>query len=431
MNNDNRNTNAAGGVVSICDPKEIIEEWRDIPGFSNYEASSLGLVRRKDKSVTSKMYTIATTIGSYFRVSAVSDDRTIRSKELHHLVCLAFHGLPPVHKDRKKYEVNHKDGNKHNTLPDNLEWMTRGENIAHAYETGLRTDNTPVYVMDINTGERKRYSTIAAVGRLLGLKPNVVCRIIVKHRHKPYLDRYLFEKDFSDRKIKENSRYRDLIAHDVVKNKIIVAADLPHLEHLTGVKKGTIREYLIDPVRKDRLLAGYVFRYLGDNEDPLPKHSKKDAKNSREEYFSKKEQAPAKYGVLVKDYINNRVDEYRTLEDAAEATGVDKGTIRYLINTLKRPRLFRGLAFKYTDSDVPWIDYDPEVALISKDVKKPEYPLVRVFDSLENTTRLYPNMGTFVKGELGMSSVQLVTKHLSKDPGFKYKNRYSFEYVYL
>ena len=34
--------------------------------------------------------------------------------------------------------INHKDGNKHNNVLNNLEWCTGSQNVQHAYDTGLR-----------------------------------------------------------------------------------------------------------------------------------------------------------------------------------------------------------------------------------------------------------------------------------------------------
>jgi hypothetical protein len=52
---------------------------------------------------------------------------------VHLLVLNAFTGPPPT----PKHECNHSDGCKTNNRADNLEWMPRSQNIAHAYATGL------------------------------------------------------------------------------------------------------------------------------------------------------------------------------------------------------------------------------------------------------------------------------------------------------
>lgn len=52
---------------------------------------------------------------------------------LHRIVAEVF--MKDSYKDG--YEINHKDGNKGNNNVDNLEWVTRSENMLHAFENGL------------------------------------------------------------------------------------------------------------------------------------------------------------------------------------------------------------------------------------------------------------------------------------------------------
>ena len=54
------------------------------------------------------------------------------SKTIHRLVALTYLTNP-----NNLPEVNHIDGNKLNNHVDNLEWVTRSENMIHAYATGL------------------------------------------------------------------------------------------------------------------------------------------------------------------------------------------------------------------------------------------------------------------------------------------------------
>lgn len=58
---------------------------------------------------------------------------------VHRLICLAFHPMEGLvsYKDYDSYQVNHLDGNTLNNHKNNLEWVTKSENMQHAYETGL------------------------------------------------------------------------------------------------------------------------------------------------------------------------------------------------------------------------------------------------------------------------------------------------------
>ncbi len=106
-----------------------MEEWRLVEGYgSNYEASTYGKIRnvwtgRELKLQKNYLGYLITRLYDSKKGKTVSVSRTIASTFL-------------VKKDG--LEVNHKDGNKENNRLDNLEYVTRGYNIKHAFTNGLR-----------------------------------------------------------------------------------------------------------------------------------------------------------------------------------------------------------------------------------------------------------------------------------------------------
>ncbi|GAB3388220.1 HNH endonuclease signature motif containing protein [Lysobacter fragariae] len=70
-----------------------------------------------------------------------------KSRSVHLLVASAYIGPRPDGK-----EVNHKDGNKQNNRPDNLEYVTHSENMGHCFRAGL--GNPP-------TGQRHHMTTLS------------------------------------------------------------------------------------------------------------------------------------------------------------------------------------------------------------------------------------------------------------------------------
>lgn len=414
------------GVVSICNPNDIHVEWREIPGFSKYQACNLGLIRNKKSGKVSTLYEVRTSIGSYFNVSAVSDDLRYRAKQVHDLVCRAFHGPPPS----EGHEVNHKDGNKHHNLPDNVEWMTRSENLTHAYENGLRKDNVPILVTDVRTGEVERFATMASLARYLRVSPGKVGSIVATHRHLPYLDLYTFEKDYSDRQVTGWSWVRDIVAYDYVERAVILASDAGQMEWLTGVKRQTITWHLRESTDRNAMVSGYVFRYRDEYEsmDDLPAYSVKEAKESRKAYVNKTSPRPKRYGVRAKNYLDGTVTEYATFKEAAEDLGISKGTIRYLLGKVfKRP--FKGYGFQYLDDPTEFPEFDAETIQLSLVKKKPELPSLRVTDLETNTTKLYPSVKAFAS-EIGVSGAGNISKHIREKSDVPYRNRYSLELVY-
>ncbi len=120
------------------------ETWRPVVGFeANYEVSNLARVRRSGVASRSgkgrgggaqigRIIAVSPNWGGYRSVMMWSNGKYYR-RLVHVLVARAFLGEPPP-----KHEVNHLRGKGAGDGVDNLEYLTRSENIIHSYRAGLR-----------------------------------------------------------------------------------------------------------------------------------------------------------------------------------------------------------------------------------------------------------------------------------------------------
>ena len=113
-----------------------METWKIIPSYSYYSASSLGRIKRnagtprcpKDRVLKQRM-----TNYGYLIVSPLRPDTKQKPITVHRLVLEAFCGKIPADKE----QGNHLNGIKTDNRIENLEYVSRGENAKHAYDTGL------------------------------------------------------------------------------------------------------------------------------------------------------------------------------------------------------------------------------------------------------------------------------------------------------
>ena len=111
------------------------EEWRDVVGFEGlYQVSNWGRCRRTSAASGTTIGRIikpkrAGWKGSYLAFSLWVGNKGTQVY-VHRAVIMAFVGAPP-HSD---FQVNHKDGNKHNNRLENLEWSTPFDNQHHRYD---------------------------------------------------------------------------------------------------------------------------------------------------------------------------------------------------------------------------------------------------------------------------------------------------------
>jgi len=115
--------------------REKKEIWKDVVGWRGlYKVSDFGRVMRIKRAIDASEGRILKpwkNTGKYPCVDLCDSGRR-KCVPIHCLVAAAFIGPR-----ENKLEVNHKDGNKNNGNLDNLEYVTRQENMLHAKKLGL------------------------------------------------------------------------------------------------------------------------------------------------------------------------------------------------------------------------------------------------------------------------------------------------------
>ena len=119
---------------------KLNEQWCSVAGYEGmYDVSSLGRVcsldrcRVGDHGAPTRVHgrILSQRLGnSGYPTVWLSRDAKARAFSVHRLVAIAF-----LDRDASRAEVNHKDGDKTNNAASNLEWVSRGENVTHAYRT--------------------------------------------------------------------------------------------------------------------------------------------------------------------------------------------------------------------------------------------------------------------------------------------------------
>lgn len=166
------------------------EEWRSIPGFPGYEASSLGRIRSLDRVVKQKnrwgqvierrqqgrILSPRITSAGYSRVNPCVNGR-VTYAQLHRLVCAAFHG------ERVGLMAAHNDGNPSNNRPENLRWATAKENAQdkklHGTDAGgTRNPNCVIGEAEVRLIRARADEPSPVLAREFGISESQVLNII-------------------------------------------------------------------------------------------------------------------------------------------------------------------------------------------------------------------------------------------------------------
>ncbi|AJA73008.1 TPA: HNH endonuclease [Mannheimia haemolytica] len=140
---------------------------RILPRNENYAATENGEIF---SFLSNKILKPRPLKNGYLRVQLV-DENGVKDYLIHRLVCETFHGYPDLH-------VNHKDRDKTNNRPENLEWCTRSENMLHCSRLGgfskqsermkkmnIESCSVPVAAITLDGKLFKKYTSMTSAGK--------------------------------------------------------------------------------------------------------------------------------------------------------------------------------------------------------------------------------------------------------------------------
>lgn len=172
-----------------------MEQWKDIPGYEElYQASTYGRIRTCEGKVTSnaryphrvweqrimkqKYQERKTGTGFDARVTLWKDGRE------HTYLVSRLIALTWCDGFSEEMTVNHIDGNPMNNHSDNLEWVTRAENIRKSFDNTSHGAQTPTSLID-QGGQILSFPSMSSASRYLGKNSHYISGLLA--RGKTYL----------------------------------------------------------------------------------------------------------------------------------------------------------------------------------------------------------------------------------------------------
>ncbi len=147
-----------------------------IPDYSGYSISRDGTLYSRHAARTLAFHKVAgsnTITGGYYRRRGIMrDDGVSGSVSRHRLLALTF---LPYRGHPDDYWVNHKNGIPGDDVLDNLEWVTAGENIKHAYRNNLHpTKVRSIDAWHVDSREPLRFNSVVEATEHTGLSHSLI-----------------------------------------------------------------------------------------------------------------------------------------------------------------------------------------------------------------------------------------------------------------
>lgn len=231
-----------------------------VPTFSHTYINVKGVVINEKKDFCSIPILVD---WGYLQVYA--EKRTIF---IHRLLALTFLPFPD---SVDKLQVNHIDGVKTNNDLSNLEWVTRSENCLHAYQTGLRSDNVPILVKDLQDGTIARYYSLHECARAFNVLPETVFHHLRDYNYGKVSWKYYIliregqewpEVDSSEIEKHRNGYPKTIAAVSEDKEKILIFDSISQAAEHFGLKNNTLGMHMRR--HGSRPYHGWTFWFMDD-----------------------------------------------------------------------------------------------------------------------------------------------------------------------
>lgn len=176
--------------------------------------------------------------------------------------------------------MNHKDGIPGHDVIENLEWVTKRDNMLHALRNGLMPNSTRKligrHIDDLN--KEIKFSSIVEAKILTGINEACVARRVVESPAIIRDDGWLFKDANAEWPLfhhvrKSKTGGHCVIGKNVFTGELIRFANIHQASELTGVNIGAIQKFI--KLLRLRPMHGFVFHYEGDDA-PWPEFSEKD-----------------------------------------------------------------------------------------------------------------------------------------------------------
>ena len=145
-----------------------MEQWKKIPGFEAYEASTLGNIRNAKGHILKPWLDGG---GHYYQVSLGRGNKF----SLHRLIALTF--IPEV--DGKPF-VDHINQTKTDNRVENLRWVTRSENQINTRDKTAHRNivfHKGLYMVQIQRRPNKFYATKATLEEAIQCRDNFLATL--------------------------------------------------------------------------------------------------------------------------------------------------------------------------------------------------------------------------------------------------------------